>query len=115
VTEECPASAGTKSVMISTTDGGISTIKYYIILNTRPECAFFYRSTVHDTIKGTKDIWPVQYDGRAIIGDSYKDFVAGHEKEEVMQKHKTAMECDDATRKVIWAYVSLFYVKIHFE
>jgi hypothetical protein len=93
----------------------LSSITLSLIQDQSVPNIFFYRSTVHDTIKGTKDIWPVQYDGRAIIGDSYKDFVAGHEKEEVMQKHKTAMECDDATRKVIWAYVSLFYVKIHFE
>ncbi|KAE9372832.1 putative 2-nitropropane dioxygenase family oxidoreductase [Stipitochalara longipes BDJ] len=87
VTEECPASVSTKSLMISTTDGGISTIK----------------STIHDDIKGTRYLWPVQYDGRAIIGDSYKDFTTGHAKEEVMLKYNAAMECDDVTRKIVWA------------
>jgi nitronate monooxygenase len=61
-----------------------------------------YRSTIHDTIKGTKDLWPVHFDGRAIIGDSYKDFVAGYAQEEVAQRYKTAMECDDVARKIVW-------------
>lgn len=60
----------------------------------------YRRSTVHDAIKGAKDLWPVQYDGRAIIGDSYQDLNAGYAEEEVVQKYKTATECDDATRRV---------------
>jgi hypothetical protein len=92
--------------MISTADGGNSTIKYYNFPRYYVKThitSLLLRSTIHDTIQGTLELWPVQYDGRGIINDSHKDLIAGNSKEEVMQKYKAAKGCDDATRNVIWA------------
>ena len=55
-----------------------------------------------DDIQGTA-IWPDVYDGRAIIGDSYKDFVSGISEEDNVAKYKQALETGDTSRKIVWA------------
>ncbi|KAL8742224.1 MAG: hypothetical protein Q9190_005258 [Brigantiaea leucoxantha] len=72
--------------MVSTTDGASSTIK----------------STSHDVFQST-DFWPSMYDGRAIIGESFKDFKAGMPDEENVAKYKAAMAVEDHGRRTVWA------------
>ncbi|KZP07634.1 hypothetical protein FIBSPDRAFT_875299 [Athelia psychrophila] len=84
-TEETPTPAATKERYVASSDGGVSTIK----------------STVHDDIQGTA-LWPPPYDGRAIIGASYKDFTAGVSIEDNIAKYKNAGE-GDLSRKILWA------------
>jgi nitronate monooxygenase len=57
---------------------------------------------VHDDIQGTA-LWPSAYDGRAIIGDSYKDFVSGLTIEENIAKYKEASKRGETNRKIIWS------------
>ena len=92
--------------MVATTDGSQSTIKYERLL--LPYLGPFlcinqlHRSTVHDDIQGT-GFWPAAIDGRAIIGESYKDFLAGLPEHENVDKYKKANEVGDTRRKIVWA------------
>ena len=61
-----------------------------------------YRSTVHDDIQGT-GFWPKDMDGRAIIGDSYRDFLSGLPETDNVAKYETATAAGDLSRKIIWA------------
>jgi len=93
-TNECPSPADVKVALVSTADGSRSTIK----------------STVHDDIQGTA-LWPSAYDGRAIIGDSYKDFVSGLTIEENIAKYKEASERGETNRKIIWSGAGVGLIK----
>jgi len=86
VTVECPASENTKYVMISTKDGGQSTVK----------------SSIFDDIRETA-IWPEVYDGRAIISDSYTDYLSGVKEAENIAKYKAAQKAGDVSREIVWA------------
>jgi nitronate monooxygenase len=57
---------------------------------------------VHDDIQGT-GFWPADIDGRAIMGESYKDFVSGLPIDENISRHKKANETGDTSRKIVWA------------
>lgn len=67
-----------------------------------------YRSSIHDNIQGT-GFWPKVYDGRAIIGESYKDHLAGLSEEENIAKYKSAFAAGESTRRTVWAYVTVFF------
>jgi hypothetical protein len=69
------------------------------------------RSTVFDDVQGTA-IWAAEIDGRAIIGDSFKDHLSGLPVDENIAKYKSALETGDTSRKIIWAYVFLFSTRI---
>ncbi|KZP29712.1 inosine monophosphate dehydrogenase [Athelia psychrophila] len=84
-TEETATPAAMKERYVASSDGGVSTIK----------------STVHDDIQGT-GFWPSVYNGRAIIGASYQDFVNGVSIEDNIAKHNNAGE-GDLSRKILWA------------
>jgi len=83
---ESPAPETTKKVLLEASDGGATTVK----------------STVHDDVQGT-GFWPVLYDGRAVIGESYRDHLGGTSKEENVGKFKAAAKVGDASRKTVWA------------
>ena len=103
MTEECPASIAMKNLIISTTDGGVSTVKYSIEFYAYPHFRLTKtRSTIHDTIQGT-GFWPQAYDGRAIIGESYKDHLAGLPEDANITKYKNALAAGDSTRRTVWA------------
>jgi len=87
VTKECASPDIIKSLLISTADGAISTVK----------------STLHDAILGRGDLWPLTYDGRAIVTDSYRDAIAGMPLEENVRQHKHAVETGDMSRRVAFA------------
>ena len=61
------------------------------------------RSTVHDDIQGTS-FWPAPYDGRALVGESYKDHVSGLPIEDNIKKYGEANQSGDTSRLVSWAY-----------
>jgi hypothetical protein len=42
-------------------------------------------------------------DGRAIIGDSYKDFLSGLPENENVARYKEASQVGDTRRKIVWA------------
>ncbi len=52
------------------------------------------------------NVWPTDYDGRAIIGRSYEDDAAGMSLEENRRKYETAKESGDAPRMLLWAYAT---------
>ena len=85
-TVECAGPHVAKQKIISTTDGASTTIK----------------SRKHDVFNST-DIWPTQYDGRAIIGRSYEDFQSGVTDEEILRRHSDAREKGEDDRTIIWA------------
>ena len=60
------------------------------------------RTTFHDEILGTT-VWPKFYDGRAVVGDSYKDHSAGLSMEDNLKKFQAAKEAGDDSRMVTWA------------
>lgn len=51
-------------------------------------------------------MWPMKYDGRAIIGQSYQDHSSGMALEENLQKFRTAKDAGENSRMVTWAYVT---------
>jgi nitronate monooxygenase len=66
---------GVLDVVLEAKDGGVSTA----------------RATVFDDLTG-KNIWPPQYDGRAIAGASYKDFKSGVKLAEVQNRYASAVK-----------------------
>ncbi|KAK3080476.1 hypothetical protein LTS18_001015 [Coniosporium uncinatum] len=83
---ESPAPETTKKVLLEARDGGATTIK----------------STVHDDVQGT-GFWPVLYDGRAVMGESYRDHLEGVSLEDNVGKFKAAAKLGDASRRTVWA------------
>ena len=64
------------------------------------------KSRVHDVFQHT-DFWHERYDGRAIIGPNYKDFLDGVEKYEITRRYEQAKANGEQERVTIWAYVFL--------
>ncbi|KAJ5443742.1 Aldolase-type TIM barrel [Penicillium daleae] len=85
-TSECPAPLSMKESIIAATDGGVSTVK----------------TTKHDVFQST-DVFPRQYDGRAIIGISYNEFESGASDEGIIQRYNEAREKGDDHRRTVWA------------
>ncbi|KAG7286344.1 hypothetical protein NEMBOFW57_008653 [Staphylotrichum longicolle] len=75
-----------KKLILETTDGGPSTVK----------------TPVLDDIQSTA-IWPDIYDGRGLIGKSWKDHLAGMPLEENIRLFKEADQAGDTSRKITWA------------
>jgi hypothetical protein len=65
------------------------------------------RSTVHDDIQGTT-YWPGSYDGRAIVGEPYREHLAGLPIEDNAERYKKAKAAGETNWLVNWAYV--FYL-----
>ncbi|KAJ6096718.1 hypothetical protein N7486_007464 [Penicillium sp. IBT 16267x] len=93
-TEECPAPSLMKQTILSGSDGGASTIK----------------STRHDVFQST-DVFPRQYDGRAVIGISYEESKSGASDEEIILRYKTAMKNGEDNRRTVWAGTSIGVIK----
>lgn len=75
-----------KKTLVATSDGGVSTIK----------------STTHDYVQGTRG-WPLVYDGRAIIGDAYREHhESGASIDSLVEKFKAAGTADDHSRRTIF-------------
>ena len=85
-TAECPAPAQIKEAIISTSHGDVSTIK----------------SVRHDVFQST-DVFPRQYDGRAVIGISYKESQDGVSDEEIIRRYNEAMKNGEDHRRTVWA------------
>jgi len=83
---------GYRAALLETKDGGQNTI----------------RAKVFDELKGP-NIWPVLYDGRGIVTESYTDHIGGMDIEEIRRLHKEAVEGEDAgfgiegRRAAVWA------------
>jgi nitronate monooxygenase len=83
---------GYREAVLATRDGGQNTV----------------RAKVFDELKGP-NIWPVLFDGRGIITDSYTDHVKGVDIEEIRKLHAEAGRGDDAgfgpqnRRTTVWA------------
>ncbi|KUM63317.1 hypothetical protein ACN42_g3780 [Penicillium freii] len=89
-TSECPAPFEMKQTIISGRDGGASTVK----------------STRHDVFQST-DVFPRQYDGRAITGVSYEDSLNGVSDEEIIRRYDAAREAGEHQRRTVWAGASI--------
>ncbi|CAI7603486.1 unnamed protein product [Penicillium pancosmium] len=89
-TAECPAPEQMKQTIVSATDGAVSTVK----------------SVQHDIFQST-DVWPAQYDGRAVIGVSYTDSQSGVTNEEVIQRYNDARKMGQDHRRIVWAGASV--------
>lgn len=75
---EAKIAKGYQSEVIRARDGGVSTA----------------RTTVYDTIRGTKG-WPSHYNGRGLINQSYRDAQAGMSKEENQKLYAKALATGD--------------------
>lgn len=54
-----------------------------------------------------KSFWPGQYDGRAIVGESFEGILAGADEAEVTARYKEAVSGPEGhLQKVVWAWVS---------
>ncbi|KOS39759.1 hypothetical protein ACN38_g9378 [Penicillium nordicum] len=89
-TSECPAPSAIKQTIVSGRDGGASTIK----------------SIRHDVFQST-DLFPRQYDGRAIIGVNYEDSRDGVSDEEIIRRYNAAKEAGEHQRRTVWAGASI--------
>lgn len=58
---------------------------------------------MHDDLSG-RGVWPASYSGRAIIGDTYRDSVAGLSIEDNLKKNDQAIKLGEDSRRVVWAY-----------
>ncbi|CAI7658459.1 unnamed protein product [Penicillium viridicatum] len=85
-TSECPAPFEMKQTIVSGRDGGASTVK----------------SIRHDVFQST-DVFPRQYDGRAITGVSYEDSLNGVSDEEIIRRYDAAKEAGEHQRRTVWA------------
>ncbi|KAJ5230197.1 hypothetical protein N7489_010905 [Penicillium chrysogenum] len=85
-TSECPAPTEIKQTIVSGGDGGVSTIK----------------SIRHDVFQST-DLFPRQYDGRAVIGASYQDSREGVSDEEIIRRYNEARQAGGHQRRTVWA------------
>ncbi|KAL8421625.1 hypothetical protein RB596_002412 [Gaeumannomyces avenae] len=87
VSNEASTPEWQRKLYLETKDGGLTTNK----------------SDFHDQVRGTIDIWPAFYDGRAIISQSYRDHLAGVPVEEVISRYDAASATGDKSRMVSWA------------
>jgi nitronate monooxygenase len=85
-TEECPAPARIKDSIVKAQDGAFSTVK----------------SIRHDVFQST-DVFPRQYDGRALVGISWTDSQSGVSDEEVIRRHNDAIKLGEDHRRTVWA------------
>ena len=66
------------------------------------------RAKVFDELRG-KNIWPVEYDGRALVSESWRDMKGGKSIEVIREGHAEAVKKEDGgyalgnDRAVIWA------------
>ncbi|KAF2666737.1 inosine monophosphate dehydrogenase [Microthyrium microscopicum] len=86
VADEAMTPDDMKDTVIKTKDGASSTIKH----------------TIHDDIQGT-GFWPKAYDGRAIMGKAYEEYVAGTPLDELKARHQTLLSAKDNSRRIVWA------------
>ncbi|PLB55290.1 putative 2-nitropropane dioxygenase family oxidoreductase [Aspergillus steynii IBT 23096] len=87
-TKECPWTDEIKSRLLAADNGASSTAK----------------SPVHDVVTGMKSFWPGQYDGRAIITESFEKTLAGADEDEIIRQYKELLAAPDGhLHKVIWA------------
>ncbi|KAJ5145578.1 Aldolase-type TIM barrel [Penicillium bovifimosum] len=93
-TSECPAPSEIKQTILSTTDGGVSTVK----------------TTRHDVFQST-DVFPRRYDGRAVVGMNYRDSEEGVSDEEIIRRHNEARAAGDDRRRTVWAGTSVGSIK----
>ncbi|KAJ5885597.1 Aldolase-type TIM barrel [Penicillium tannophilum] len=93
-TEECAAPSLIKKAILSGSDGAASTIK----------------SIRHDVFQST-DVFPRQYDGRAVIGISYDESKSGASDEDIIQRYKDAMKNGEDDRRTVWAGASIGVIK----
>ncbi|KAJ5317244.1 hypothetical protein PENANT_c045G05740 [Penicillium antarcticum] len=89
-TSECPAPSAMKETIVSSSDGGVSTIK----------------STRHDVFQST-DVFPRQYDGRAVIGVNYEESERGVSDEEIIQRYNEASKAGEVQRRTVWGGASI--------
>ncbi|KAI9695336.1 MAG: hypothetical protein M1820_008688 [Bogoriella megaspora] len=110
-TKESPASEYLKNKLISTSDGGVATIKsgHRICL----QCLKLInaRSSVHDSVQGMSGFWPPLYDGRAIIGEPYQEHESGSTIASLVEKYKAAFTSEDHSRRVVWCGTGVGLIK----
>ena len=91
---------GYLNAILEAKDGGQSTV----------------RAKVFDELRGP-NIWPVLFDGRGIVTESYTDHVNGVGIEEIRKRHSAAWKGEgagygpDDKRTVVWAGTGVGMVK----
>ncbi|CAM6108359.1 unnamed protein product [Calypogeia fissa] len=91
---------GYREAVLNASDGGQNTV----------------RSKIFDQLRGPS-VWPVLFDGRGVVTESYKDYVNGVEVEEIRRRHAEAVKGEDAgfrpgnARSTIWAGTGVGLVK----
>ncbi|KAK3715239.1 hypothetical protein LTR37_007206 [Vermiconidia calcicola] len=75
------------------------------------------RSKLFDNLRGP-NIWPVAYDGRSIVMESFEEHESGVDIEEIRRKHNEAVKAEDAGlgvdgkgKAAIWAGTAVGIVK----
>ncbi|KAI0597530.1 FMN-dependent 2-nitropropane dioxygenase [Biscogniauxia sp. FL1348] len=86
VATESDAQDFKRRAILSTSDGGTSTVK----------------SQLHDHIQSNYE-WPELYDGRAIVHPSYSDHVSGVSLDDNLKRYKAAKDEGDLSRMVTWS------------
>ncbi|KAJ6127414.1 Aldolase-type TIM barrel [Penicillium sp. IBT 18751x] len=89
-TEECPAPPLIKDSIVKAQDGASSTVK----------------SVRHDVFQST-DVFPRQYDGRALVGISWTEAQSGVSDEEVIRRYDEAIKQGEDHRRTVWAGASV--------
>jgi len=99
---ETPVHPAYRQRILDTTDGSQNTV----------------RDKIFDQLRG-KNIWPVEYDGRALVNDSYVDFKSGTALEEIQRLYSEAEQESEKgfgneagkARAAIWAGAGVGLVK----
>jgi len=85
---ECSAPPAFSAAIVEASDGALSTVS----------------TRLHDDLSG-RGVWPAPYSGRAIIGQSYNDSLAGLPLEENLAKNKSD------NRSIVWAGAGVGLIK----
>ncbi|KAJ6163574.1 hypothetical protein N7497_003553 [Penicillium chrysogenum] len=85
-TSECPAPTEIKQTIVSG-----------VMVESQPSSP-----SRHDVFQST-DLFPRQYDGRAVIGASYQDSREGVSDEEIIRRYNEARQAGGHQRRTVWA------------
>ncbi|KAK8003856.1 serine aminopeptidase- s33 domain-containing protein [Apiospora arundinis] len=94
VAAESDAQEFKKQAILSTSDGGMNTVK----------------SQLHDHVQGNMS-WPDLYDGRAVVHPCYQDHEAGVSLDENAAKFKSAKDAGDTSKMVTWSGTGVGLIK----
>lgn len=94
-----------KQLILSTEDGGSSTLKYFLaVVNAAPDTDTENRSPFNDAVTRSS-VWDPLYDGRAIVGRIHEAYLSGTSLEDCQDRHEADVKAGvSLPQACTWAY-----------